>query len=798
MIRRIVGIALLVVGVIGVILAIAGIFIGTQLIDGIGTAAKDTLALATDGLNTTKATLEQTKTTMQTAQTGLGDVEKTISDVGDTVIQSDALVNQALTMATTDIPDAIDAVVAVAPSTAETTQNLLSDVETAMATTAGIVEQNGPLVNGSLKIVTSDVPDTLDQVNAIVPGAVANTQSVLDNVESALVNSSMTVDQADAALDQAIQMTSQDVPNTIDAVNEYIPGAAATAKSVLGDVETTMVATSQAIDQADLMLDQAVYVASQVAPANIDYWGAYIPLLGGAAKTLLGDVESTMVDASQAVGQADAMVDQTLKIASEDLPANIDYWKGYIPANAAVAQAYLDYAGATVDGTRTSVELYQPYVDLVSQIVSEQTPDAIDAWNEILPLYVEPVEQNIDAALDLVDQLDYVPGVGAYNVELDQAAGQLSANLDLLSRQLRAMEYVVDYNVAVADAGLLTADQNVDALRAQVDQLAGSAAYLDLLSAQLRGVDSLYNDDLEGISDYLVTLSEDVSAINDQVDAYVALSGQLGAVSDQLRAMEVYSETDLEPWSAYVLTLSKDVTAINEQIDGLVALSSQLGDVSDQLRAFEAYSDNNLGAIGQDIMALSENVGVYNEQVGQLGEAAGQLEVLADSLRAMEPYADIDTEAISSNLMALSGNVGAVNQQLDEVVKLIPQLEQLSSSLRAMESYAEIDIETIGQDVKTLSEDVAAINAQIDEFVVLVDQYIAIVDNINSTIGQVQANLDGQLGTAKTIIVIAMLWILLAQLAPLYLGWELVAGQRESGGTASASTPPPEPTPAGG
>jgi hypothetical protein len=792
MIKRIVGIALLVVGVIGVILAIAGILIGTQLINGIGTAAKDTLALATDGLNTTKATLEQTKTTMQTAQTGLEDVEKTISDVGDTVIQSDALVNEALTMATTDIPDAIDQVVAVAPSTAETTQNLLTDIGATMAGTASIVEQNGPLVNQSLKIVTSDVPDTLDQVNAIIPGAVENTQSVLDNIESTLVNSSMSVDQADAALDQVIQMTSQDVPNTIDAVNAYIPGAAATAQSVLGNVETTMVATSQSIDQVDLMLDQMVQVASRDLPANIDYWSAYIPLLGDATKDFLGDVETTMVDASQAVDQADAMVDQTLKVASEDVPNTIDYWKGYIPANTAVAQAYLDSAEATVDATRTSMEVYQPSVDLISELVSEQTPDSIDAWNEILPLYVDPLEQNIDAALDLLDELNYVDGAGAYSVQLDQAANQLSANLDLLSRQLRAMDYVVDYNVAVADAGLLAADQNVDALRAQVDQLAGSAAYLDLLSSQLREVDSYYNDDLEAISDYLLALSDDVAAINDQVDAYVALSGQLGDISDQLRALEVYSETDLEPWSAYVLALSKDVSAINEQIDGLVALSGQLGDVSDQLRTFEAYSDNNLGAISQDIMALSENVGVYNEQIGQLGEAAGQLEVLADSLRAMEPYADIDTKTISSNLLALSGNVGAINQQIDEFVKLLPQLEQLSGSLRAMESYAgEVDIETIGQDVKTLSEDVATINAQIGEFVVLVDQYIAVVDNINTTIGQVQTNLDGQLSTAKTIIVIAMLWILLAQLAPLYLGWELVMGQREGGGTVSTSAATP-------
>ena len=75
----------------------------------------------------------------------------------------------------------------------------------------------------------------------------------------------------------------------------------------------------------------------------------------------------------------------------------------------------------------------------------------------------------------------------------------------------------------------------------------------------------------------------------------------------------------------------------------------------------------------------------------------------------------------------------------------------------------------------------------------LIDQYIAIVDNLNLTIEQTQTNLDSQLALAKTVIFVAFLWILLAQLAPLYLGWELVSGQRNGSVTAP---PSPEPEPA--
>jgi len=75
MLRRIIGFALLAVGVVGVILAIVGIIFGAQVVEGIGVTASDTLALVSDTLNTTKASLEQTKATIEQAEAGGGETE---------------------------------------------------------------------------------------------------------------------------------------------------------------------------------------------------------------------------------------------------------------------------------------------------------------------------------------------------------------------------------------------------------------------------------------------------------------------------------------------------------------------------------------------------------------------------------------------------------------------------------------------------------------------------------------------------------------------------------------------------
>ena len=203
--------------------------------------------------------------------------------------------------------------------------------------------------------------------------------------------------------------------------------------------------------------------------------------------------------------------------------------------------------------------------------------------------------------------------------------------------------------------------------------------------------------------------------------------------------------------------------------------------LSSQLRALGAFRENNLGQVSDDILALSQNVGAVNEQIDQLVVAVGALEGVSSQLRGLAPYADADFALVAEDISALSQNVAAINQQVDQYETLLTNnLTNLSVQLRGLEAYGDTNLDTISQDVLALSGNVGQIKTQVGEFSNLIDEYIAVIDNVSATITNVDTNLDSQLGSAKTLIIVVMIWILLAQLTPLYLGWELVAGRRSS------------------
>ena len=792
--RRIIGITLLALGVLGVILSIVGILVGTQLIDGIGVAANDALSLAADGLNTTKGTLEQTKTTVQSVQTGIDDLETAIVTTGETVSQSDALVEQALKITSRDIPDTLDQVNAAIPGAAETAQTFLGNVETAMVDASQTINQSGPLLNQTLEIASQDVPDTLDAVYASVPAMAEDAHALLGDVEVIMVDASKSVDQADAALDQVITFTSRDVPDALDAVHAAVPATAEVAHAFLDNVVTTMVDASGMVNQADATLDQVVKITSHDVPDTIDAVNAAIPPTAEAAQTFLSDAETAMVNASEMVNQADATLDQAVKITSHDVPDTLDALNASIPATADAAQAFIGGVETTLDGASTTVDQTEAAMQLTSNLVGQQVPETLDQVNATLPPLMQATEGNINTTLGLLNQLGLLDGT--YRVRVDEPADQLSTNLEYLSDQLREMEAVLDTDLGVVDEGISTMSQNLGLIDEQIDQLVAMGGQLEQVSDELRGLEALYNNsvDLETVSQDILTTSQNVAAINGQIDEFVVTAGQLEQVSEQLRGLEgLYEENvDLETVSKDIMTLSQDVTAIDTQIDEFVEVAGQLEVLSSQLRALEPYGDIGAEAISRDILALSRDVAAFDDQIDEFVAITGQLEVLSGQLRALEPYAQVDYETISQDVLALSKDMGAINQQIDEVVKITAQLEVLSSQLRALEPYADLDFEAIGQDIVRLSEDVGAINEQIDGFVTLTDQYIGFVDEINSAINQAQANLDRQLILAKIVIVVAMIWILLGQLVPLYLGWELVTGRRDDK-PVSASTPSPEP-----
>lgn len=91
---------------------------------------------------------------------------------------------------------------------------------------------------------------------------------------------------------------------------------------------------------------------------------------------------------------------------------------------------------------------------------------------------------------------------------------------------------------------------------------------------------------------------------------------------------------------------------------------------------------------------------------------------------------------------------------------------------------ADGNLETISRDLLAVSADLGTINDGVAEVAPLLDEYVRIVTKADDLIEQTQVSLSRHLARARLVVVVAMVWMSLMQVAPLYLGWELLMGQR--------------------
>lgn len=116
-------------------------------------------------------------------------------------------------------------------------------------------------------------------------------------------------------------------------------------------------------------------------------------------------------------------------------------------------------------------------------------------------------------------------------------------------------------------------------------------------------------------------------------------------------------------------------------------------------------------------------------------------------------------------------------------------VEQIGSSfegipgrLRNLDGYIKIaneNLKLISNDVLAISQDLDDVNFQIAELNPLLDDYLRIVVELNDSTRQTRQILLAELAAVKRIINIALTWVALSQIAPLYLGLEFLRGRRE-------------------
>jgi archaellum component FlaC len=118
MLRRILGLFMMLIAIVGVILSVAGTYVVWNMIDGLGDAIDTTLELTSDSLDTVADSLLLTKDTVEDVTNSVDTVEETTANLSTTINDTRPLLDQVSAVATEDVPNSIQAVDETLPNVA--------------------------------------------------------------------------------------------------------------------------------------------------------------------------------------------------------------------------------------------------------------------------------------------------------------------------------------------------------------------------------------------------------------------------------------------------------------------------------------------------------------------------------------------------------------------------------------------------------------------------------------------------------------------------------------------------------
>lgn len=105
----------------------------------------------------------------------------------------------------------------------------------------------------------------------------------------------------------------------------------------------------------------------------------------------------------------------------------------------------------------------------------------------------------------------------------------------------------------------------------------------------------------------------------------------------------------------------------------------------------------------------------------------------------------------------------------------------LPESLRGLESDLRTtndNLALLSADLQATSDNLTTINTRIGEILPLLDQYGLLINDLNATVTQAQYGLSDRLDMARMAVIALLVALGLSQLAPIYLGWELLTARR--------------------
>ncbi len=261
-------------------------------------------------------------------------------------------------------------------------------------------------------------------------------------------------------------------------------------------------------------------------------------------------------------------------------------------------------------------------------------------------------------------------------------------------------------------------------------------------------------------------------------------------------------------YAAYVV--GDALAGLNAAIrDNLALASDSLATARNTLTlSRDTFSDVN-GGLGSAVAAttnasrtvadsrpLIDNVGVVVTQ--EVPEAVEGIQNALPNMIQVAGVIDTTLRTLSSIGIDRTINLpfgGSIPLQFDLGIDYAPavpfddslrgfqsSLEGLPESMRGLETDLQTtsaNLDALATDLQAASDNLAVINNRVGEVLPLIDQYLALADQLSATVNRLDDDIDQQLELLRLGIIAVLVILALSQLAPLYLGWELLTGRRD-------------------
>lgn len=262
----------------------------------------------------------------------------------------------------------------------------------------------------------------------------------------------------------------------------------------------------------------------------------------------------------------------------------------------------------------------------------------------------------------------------------------------------------------------------------------------------------------------------------------------------------IYGGETLDNVSREVVNLI-DLTdrTLDNTRDGLVTTQASLADVNNSLDTVEATTRNLSRTISDTEPLINELNTLLTQEVPNSLDAVQQtlpnlISVAGTIDNTLETLSTFGFEQSFFGI-PLAFDLGIEydpEARFDEsVAELGESIETIPGQLRALEgdlTTTADNLDDLSGNLSTLADDLGTINETITEFDTVLGGYIVIIDDAKAELARLEASLPAQLEMLKTALLIVAVYVGLTQLAPLYLGLELLLGKRNAPAAPVPST----------